>query len=68
MSWWCRTQFEVLFLIHDLLKPWIPQPRSRSNGALDESATVDYFPDIVDLDVGREGEEVGFPICAGVTN
>jgi hypothetical protein len=68
LSRWCRLQFEALFLIHDLFGLWLPRLGSKGNDALDRHATVEYFPEIVDPDVGREGEEVGFPICAGVTN
>ncbi len=42
--------------------------RSKGGSALDESATVEHFPDTVDPDVGTEGEEIGPPVSLGVTN
>ena len=68
LSWWCRTRFEVLFLIHDLLKPWVPQPRSRGSDALGGAAIIEYPLDTAGPNIGEEGEEIGFSIKIGVTN
>ena len=68
LSRWCRIQFEILFLIHDIFGPWIPRLGSRGSDAFDEAVTVEHFPDIVNPDIGTEEEEVDFPICTEVTN